>query len=178
MHRFAIFALALLMMSCGGDSKKEKKEPVSIGASTQKTEKAAKPAKGVTFSEDGTEAMVDIEGDDSMKFNLKTIKVKEGQKVTLTLHHVGKMDIQVMGHNWVLLNQGVDMMDFGGRAASAEDNDYIPEGSEDEYIVHTKMIGGGETTTITFDAPEKGTYDFICSFPGHVAIMKGKFIVE
>jgi azurin len=40
------------------------------------------------------------------------------------------------------------------------------------------MIGGGEQTTITFDAPEKGVYDFICSFPGHVALMQGKFIVE
>ncbi|HBX64839.1 MAG TPA: azurin, partial [Balneolaceae bacterium] len=26
--------------------------------------------------------------------------------------------------------------------------------------------------------PEAGTYDFICSFPGHYALMKGKFIVE
>lgn len=179
MHKFAVFALALLMMSCGGDSKKEKKEPVSIGSSSQKTEKVAKKkeTKGVKFSDDGKEATIDIEGNDSMQFNLKTIKVEEGQKITLTLHHVGKMDKQVMGHNWVLLNQGVDIMAFGGDAASAEDNDYIPEGT-DAVITHTKMLGGGEEATITFDAPAKGTYDFICSFPGHVALMKGKFIVE
>ncbi|MCA9748564.1 MAG: azurin, partial [Romboutsia sp.] len=23
-----------------------------------------------------------------------------------------------------------------------------------------------------------GTYDFMCSFPGHYSVMKGKFIVE
>ena len=177
MHRFAILALALIMMSCGGDSKKEeKKEPMSIGTS-QTTEKVEKKQKGVTVSEDGKSVTIDIEGDDAMKFNLKEIKVKEGQKITLTLHHVGKMGIQVMGHNWVLLKPGVDMMAFGAEAAAADKNDYIPEGSTD-FIVHTDMIGGGETTTITFDAPEKGTYDFICSFPGHVALMKGKFIVE
>lgn len=178
MYRLAILALALFMMSCGGDSKKETKgkEPVSVGTSTQKVEKKQE-TKGITFSDDGKEATIDIEGDDAMRFNLKTIKVKEGQKITLTLHHVGTMDKQVMGHNWVLLNQGVDIMTFGGEAASAEANDYIPEGT-DEVIAHTKMIGGGETTTITFDAPAKGVYDFICSFPGHVALMKGKFVVE
>ena len=40
------------------------------------------------------------------------------------------------------------------------------------------MIGGGQTTSITFTAPAAGTYDFICSFPGHSGLMKGKFIVE
>lgn len=179
MYRFAILALALVMMSCGGDSKKEvkKEQPMSIGTSTQETKKVEKEQKGVIFSEDGKTATIDIEGDDAMKFNLKELKVKEGQKVTLTLHHVGKMGIQVMGHNWVLLKPGVDMMKFGADAAAAEASDYIPEGSTD-FIVHTDMIGGGEKTTITFDAPAKGSYDFICSFPGHVALMKGKFIVE
>ena len=40
------------------------------------------------------------------------------------------------------------------------------------------MIGGGETDVIEFPAPEKGTYEFLCSFPGHYGMMKGKFIVE
>ena len=40
------------------------------------------------------------------------------------------------------------------------------------------MIGGGESVTIEFDAPEAGTYDFLCTFPAHFAMMKGKFIVK
>jgi azurin len=40
------------------------------------------------------------------------------------------------------------------------------------------MIGGGESTVIEFVAPEAGTYTYICSFPGHYAMMKGKLIVE
>ena len=59
---------------------------------------------------------------------------------------------------------------------AAKDNGYIPEG--DDIIAHTKMIGGGESVEITFDAPAAGTYDYICPFPGHYGIMKGKFIVE
>ena len=82
-----------------------------------------------------------------------------------------------MGHNFVLLKQGVDLAAFGIKSASAKDTDYIPSDEEDNIIAHTRLIGGGETTSIEFDAPEPGEYEFLCSFPGHYAIMKGKFIV-
>ena len=45
-------------------------------------------------------------------------------------------------------------------------------------IAHTDLIGGGQVTSIEFDAPDAGTYEFLCSFPGHSGLMKGKFIVE
>jgi azurin len=31
---------------------------------------------------------------------------------------------------------------------------------------------------VTFDAPPRGTYDFVCTFPGHATLMRGKFIVR
>ena len=49
---------------------------------------------------------------------------------------------------------------------------------KDAVIAATETIGGGQESAIEFDAPEAGEYDFICSFPGHYAMMKGKFIVE
>ncbi|WP_224484170.1 azurin [Robertkochia aurantiaca] len=120
---------------------------------------------------------VTITGNDLMKYNKKEIKVKAGEKVTLTLKHVGKLDKQVMGHNWVLLKKGVDLVDFATEAQTAVDNGYIPEGTDD-VIAHTKMLGGGESDTIEFEAPEPGTYQFLCSFPGHYGVMQGEFIVE
>jgi azurin len=78
----------------------------------------------------------------------------------------------------VLLKQGTDIMEFGQKAAGAAESDYIPQDEANKVIANTKTLGGGEETTITFEAPAKGTYDFICSFPGHVALMKGNFIVE
>src|SRR5690606_12166695 len=133
--------------------------------------------KAVESSDNNITEIV-IVGDDMMKFDLSEIKVKAGQKVKITLRHKGKMDINVMGHNFVILNQGVDVADFGAKAAAARDTKYIPAGSEKDIIAHTDLIGGGQTTSVEFDAPAVGTYDFICSFPGHYAIMKGKFIVE
>jgi azurin len=82
-----------------------------------------------------------------------------------------------MGHNFVLLKKKVNLIEFANKAATARDNQYIPVGS-DEVIVYTDMIGGGQETTIEFLPPEPGVYDFVCSFPGHYAMMKGKFIVE
>ena len=81
-----------------------------------------------------------------------------------------------MGHNWVLLKRGTDLPTFARQAMNARDNGFIPVNSPD-VIVATKVIGGGEQTTIRFEAPGRGEYDFICSFPGHFSIMKGKFIV-
>jgi azurin len=113
-----------------------------------------------------------------MKYDLADITVKAGQTVKLTLHHTGKQPVTAMGHNFVLLAQGVDVDNFAKEAIAAKDNDYIPTAMANDVIAHTKTIGGGESTEITFTAPAAGAYDFLCSFPGHSAMMRGKFVVE
>ncbi|MEM6964982.1 MAG: azurin [Bacteroidota bacterium] len=152
---------SVLLLSCGGGGADDK--------SSDATDASAKPDAAQVVK-------LEIAGNDAMQFNKKELKAKAGSKVELTLKHNGSMNAQVMGHNVVILKQGVNAAEFCQKAAAASSNGYIPEGS-DEYIVHTKMIGGGEETTVTFNAPEKGTYDFVCSFPGHFALMQGKFIV-
>jgi azurin len=120
---------------------------------------------------------VTVESSDQMKYNVSEIKVKAGQSVTLTLKHVGKMPIQAMGHNLVILQKGTNVAEFARSAMTAKATGYVPTGSK-SVIAATKLIGGGQETTITFTAPAKGTYDFICTFPGHFSMMKGKLIVE
>lgn len=161
----SIFSCAILS-SCGGKEEK-KKEGFSYENKKEVTKKVVE--------EDVSKVV--LTSNDLMQFNKTEIKVKAGKKVKLTLKHIGKLDKKVMGHNFVLLKQGVDIVEFGNKAATFANNDYIPENTQD-VIVHTKLIGAGETAVIEFDAPEAGEYDFLCSFPGHYAIMKGKFIVE
>jgi len=174
-----------LFIACGGNSSKEEsnseEKTMTSKELMQQQAKEKENAPKETASTDNSESEVvelTIEGNDQMRFNLDEMKVKAGSTVKVTLKHVGKMTKQQMGHNWVLLKQGTDIMEFGQKAAGAANNDYIPQEEASKVIAHTKTIGGGEETTITFEAPKKGTYDFICSFPGHVALMKGKFIVE
>lgn len=170
MRKLLLIFMAVIAISCGNDKKKEEPAKTTIGAPQVEeatTEEAAVNDAVVNLT---------IEGNDQMQFNKKEIRVKAGQTVRLTLKHVGKMDINVMGHNWVLVTPDTDINKFGADAVDAED--HIPSGYEDNIIVHTKMLGGGESDTIEFEAPEPGTYEFLCSFPGHVALMRGKFIVE
>ena len=116
-----------------------------------------------------------INSNDQMRFDTNEIRVKAGEKIKLTLNHTGKLPKNAMGHNFVLLEAGTDVAKFSQVAMNAKATEYIPSKG---VLAHTKLVGGGESTTIEFTAPKKGTYDFICSFPGHYAMMKGKFIVE
>jgi azurin len=121
---------------------------------------------------------LEITGNDQMRYNKKELRVKAGAVVVLTMKHVGQMPKTVMGHNWVLLEHGVDMESFAQDAMQAKATDYIPAARSGDIIVHTKLLGGGESDTIIFDAPAQGTYTFLCSFPAHYVTMNGLFIVE
>lgn len=163
----AFFILTAMILGCGGkEEKKEEKETLKIGNTESQT------------TETTNSSNLALSGNDMMQFDKKELRVSAGQEITLTFRHIGKLEKKVMGHNFVLLKPGTDITAFSIAASDAgESADWIPVGGND-VIVHTKMLGGGETTSITFMAPETGTYDFICSFPGHSAMMRGKFIVE
>ena len=171
-----LMAAAVFMISCGDNKKKE--TDMQIGTQPEETTVVAPTPTETTDANDADMAQLSITGNDQMQFDKHELRVKAGQKVKLTLHHSGKMSVDVMGHNWALMAKGADMAAIGQAAAEAKDNDYIPKSKEDQILAHTKMIGGGETTTVEFVAPPAGTYDYMCTFPGHYALMKGKLIVE
>lgn len=174
----AVFA-TIMMISCG-NGQKEEEEKITIGDNNQqeRTEASAEESRS-TSNQSSQQGVVEVKiaGNDQMQFSKNELRVKAGQTVRLTLEHTGNLPENVMGHNVVILEQDVDVTDFAQRAAAAATNEYIPADS-DEIIAHTELIGGGQTTTIEFEAPEAGTYTFICSFPGHYVQMQGKFIVE
>jgi azurin len=127
------------------------------------------------------ECAVTVTGNDSMQFDTKAITVgKACKKFTVTLKHSGKLAKNVMGHNWVL-SKTEDTQPIATDGVSAgPDKDYLKAG-DTRVIAHTKLIGGGESTSI--DLPldkitKGGNYTFFCSFPGHVALMKGTLTRE
>ena len=160
-----LFLSTGLLIGCGGESKKsDEKQSIKINSSSDEKVK-----------EEGI-SEVYLSSSDQMKYNKKQIKVTDGDEVVLTFEHAGKLPKEVMGHNFVLLKKGTNVQEFGQEALEYRDNDYIPK-SSDAIIVYTEMLGGGQKTTITFQAPEKGDYDFVCTFPGHIALMNGVFTV-
>jgi azurin len=172
-----IVALGLLfLVSCGKDQQPNTPQSTSKETKLETTKNKTEDKTNVVLDAKGV-ANVTITSNDGMRFDVRKINVSSGQKVRVTLTHTGKLDKRIMGHNVVFLTNGVKPSAFAVKAAAARDNDYIPKETT-EVIAHTKMIGGGETTVIEFIAPEAGTYNYICSFPGHYAMMKGKLIVE
>lgn len=120
---------------------------------------------------------ITLNSNDKMQFDRDEIVVWAGQTVVLNLHHSGKMPKSAMGHNFVLIDNTISISDYADLAIKAKDTEYVPV-SDGRTLAYTEMIGGGESTSVTFKAPKAGTYDFLCSFPGHYSIMKGKFIVK
>jgi azurin len=121
---------------------------------------------------------LEITGNDLMQYDKKELKVAaDCTTIELTLKHIGKLPAASMGHNWVL-SKTADSMAVGndGLGAGLPAN-YVKAGDK-RVIAHTKVVGGGESDTIKFptSALKKGEdYTYECTFPGHNALMKGKF---
>lgn len=129
----------------------------------------------------GEEKKIELTGNDQMQYNTKTLEATAGDTVVLTLKHIGKLPKAAMGHNFVLLKVGTKLPEFAMSAAKAAATDYVPADEEGKkpVIAHTKMVGGGESDTVTFTAPaEPGAYPYICTFPGHFALMQGVLTVK
>lgn len=122
-----------------------------------------------------------IEGNDAMQYNVGSITIPAScAEFKITLNHPGKMPAAAMGHN-VVITTMADMQavaaDGMGAGASA---DYVKPG-DTRVIAHSKVIGGGESTSVSFAVSKLksgGPYEFFCSFPGHSAMMKGTIAVQ
>ncbi|HLS05077.1 MAG TPA: plastocyanin/azurin family copper-binding protein [Wenzhouxiangella sp.] len=124
---------------------------------------------------------VEIEGLDSLEYSEQNITAEPGEEITIKLTNNSELPADAMSHNLVVLVADADARAFDEAAREAgADNDYLPTGMDDQIVAHTGMVAGGESDTITFNAPdETGEYDFICTFPGHYAAgMKGVLEVK
>jgi len=137
-------------------------------------------ALGITTAHAAPNCTVKLKGNDAMQFDLKTATVSAScPKITVELIHTGKMAAQVMGHN-VVVSQTADMNTItaaGTKAGAAAG--FVPKGDA-KVIAATSVVGGGASTKTTFAGSKLkagGDYSFFCSFPGHMALMKGKLVV-
>jgi azurin len=121
---------------------------------------------------------VEIASTDQMTYDKKEIAVAaDCTEVEVTLHHTGKMPAAAMGHNWVLAKTADAQAVANDGLSAGVANDHIKKGDA-RVIAHTKIIGGGQSDTVKFATSaltKGGAYTFFCTFPGHIALMKGTF---
>lgn len=133
-----------------------------------------------TLSAFAGEVKVEVTGNDQMQYNVKNIDAAAGDKLVITFKNIGKLPKEAMSHNLVVLKPGTAPAAVGAKAMTAKATDYIPQDAETKalIVVSSKLLGPGESDTITFDAKEAGVYPFVCTFPGHFGIMNGTITVK
>lgn len=147
---------------------------------TSTTTGQAKKAPAAAKAAAGSGRTIEITGSETMKYSVTEITAKPGEKLHVVLKAVGSMPKIAMAHNFVLLKAGVSPQDVANAAFNARATDFVPADMKDKIIAHTTLAGGGETVEVTFTAPTKpGSYDYLCTFPGHFSQgMKGTLTVK
>ena len=124
---------------------------------------------------------VTIEATDQMRYDEQSLPVgPDCSEVEVTLRNTGKLPASAMGHDWVLTKTSdVSSVAAAGMSAGAANNYQKP--GDKRIIASTKIIGGGESATVRFPLslldPHE-SYSYFCSAPGHVSIMKGRFVYK
>ena len=170
---FALFS-ALLAVGCG----KKENVPATTADAIASAPAATAPKAAAPAAAASSARVIEITANDQMQFNMTKIEAKPGEELKIVLNNIGTLPKLAMGHNWVLLTAGTDAMAFGAASMTAKDTDYIAPSMKDKVIAFIPILGPKEKGETTFKAPAAGEYPYICSFPGHVALMKGTLVVK
>ncbi len=118
----------------------------------------------------GPDIVLQIGTKPGLKFDIEEIKVPAGSKVKLVFNNNDDML-----HNLVIVNPGKGnevgklAMDMG---LSGSQLAYVP--ASKDVLFNTCLLEPETSQTIYFTAPRTpGDYTYVCTFPGHYAVMKG-----
>jgi len=115
---------------------------------------------------------VSVKGE-TLAFEPATFSVKAGEQVTLTFVNASKS----MQHNLVITKPGMADKVTADSISAGADKNWTSVGPE--VLFKIKMVDPTKTEVLKFDAPkEKGDYPFLCTFPGHGQVMRGKMQIK
>jgi azurin len=125
--------------------------------------------------------VVAIDAGDALSYSTQSINIPSScSSATINFTHTGSLPAAVMGHNWVLAKtadlQGIQN---DGNVAGMSGG-YLKDG-DSRILAATNIIGGGESTSITFATESletDGSYSFFCTVMSHSVVMKGAFTIS
>lgn len=167
MKKPIVYATAALLAISAPAAMAQEKDSKTAGATSEAKSEEKKPDIEITIKAD------------TLAYDKAEFTVTEGQTVKLNLESTSALPKAAGGHNLIILAKGTDVAAFATKAMTEQANDYIPQDkpTQEKILAKTKLLGPTEKDSITFTAPAAGTYDYICTFPGHFAVMKGKMKV-
>ena len=188
-HLLLAGAVALALAACGkSEAPADAAAPAAAPAAAEAPAAApaeaapapaAAPAAASSKPAVVTDCATTVESNDMMQYNADSITVPAScTQFTINLKHTGKLAANVMGHNVVIAKEA----DMAGIAADgASDPATHVKAGDTRAIAHSKVIGGGASTSVSFDVAkikDGGPFKFFCSFPGHLALMQGSIQVQ
>lgn len=122
-----------------------------------------------------------IDSNDAMQYDRKEMTAgADCSEITVTLNHTGTLAANVMGHNWVLVRTDDMQAMLNDAWAAGLEQQYLPA-DDARVLAATDLIGGGGSTSVSFDRSlikDGESYSFVCTFPGHFAVMQGRFTLN
>ena len=141
-----------------------------IGAPVGSTTKEVVKPKATPETPGNLEISVD---GDALQFDKNLLpEVSEGSQVVLVFANVSGIN----QHNWVLVKAGTKDAVAQRGVGAGPGSGWLQSGDAD-VLANTNLLDPGATGEIKFEAPAAGTYQFVCTFPGHGATMFGDFVV-
>ena len=138
-------------------------------AATTAPEPVAEPPGG-----SGAAASLEINTNgDALEFSQAALSAASGSEVTLTFTNGSSVN----QHNWVLVQTGTKDAVAAAGTAAGPGAGWIPPGDE-RVLASTGLLDPGTSEKVAFTAPAPGTYQFVCTFPGHNFTMFGDFEVK
>ena len=173
MKKLSIAVAIFALVACGGEAKKT--ETKKVETTPEVMEEVVEEIIEEELEKELVEINVAATGESmaEIAFEPKGISVPEDSRVRLVFEN--KSSAEGMLHNFVLveLGSGAEIA-MAGIKAGAENN-FVPK--DDRVIAYTAVSNMGETLTIEFDAPAKGSYHYVCTYPGHTSMI-GRLNVE
>jgi azurin len=127
--------------------------------------------RGACASNSRKQVDLNISSDgDLLAFKPDHLTCPAGASVHLTFYHTGKYVSQ--NHDWVLTRPGA--VDAVAQAAlqTGEKSGWLP-GKDPRVLAATLPCPKGQQVSVDFIAPPPGDYPFLCTTPGHGAVMHG-----
>ena len=167
-------AASVILVGCNGNKDNATSSDTSTSSvDSSATVSTAAPAKAQTSN------TISLSANDQMKYSATSFTVKSGEPVSLTMKNEGTLPAAYMSHDVVVLKPGTDVNTFGQEVGKVQGKiDKLPADVKSQIVAETKMLGPGESDTISFTLSAPGEYPFLCSFPGHYAAMNGKITAE
>ena len=124
---------------------------------------------------------VEVEAGDALSFSTPKIEIPAScANATIKFKHTGRLPAAAMGHNWVLAKTAdLQPIQNDGNVAGAAGG-YL-KADDPRVIAATAIIGGGESTSVTFATAGLNAgdaYSFFCTVMSHSVVMKGTFALK